>query len=175
MQENTRVNLEIQPQVKGPLPEVRIKPTEKTSDEKLSELLVHLVLQKYNKLLAKIRDLQNKVTAQPFMQKVRQAKNTFLQLKQKYSDKEQNKARLAELKTKSIAQVKKLSVALDQKIKLSERAAPLQKYLRRAFWAGKIAELREEIQEIRLKLNNVLALAIKSRMDKKSSDGIIQS
>lgn len=172
MSENTQVNLEIQPQPKGPLPEVRLKPVEKKEKEKLSELLVHLFLQKFNKLTAQGQDLKNKAVALPFVQKTLKTKSTLLELKQKYSDKEQNKARIIALKNEILSRTKTIAKTVDQKTKLSAKIAPLQKYSRKAFWTEKITELKEDIKEIGQQAHDILAAAIKSRMDKKPPQNI---
>ncbi|MDR2431801.1 MAG: hypothetical protein LBD99_06075 [Candidatus Margulisbacteria bacterium] len=166
MQENNQVELQIKPQPKGPLPEVKLKPAENKNEE-VAELVTNLVLQKYNKFTARIQALKNKFMSLSWVRKFLKFKQAAAELKARYTDKERNKARLNKLKEKVGARFKMQFVKIDQKLKLSGKFAPIKKAFNKHLWQGKLDEIKEDIKEIRARGKEIVISFIKSRMEKK--------
>ncbi|MDR1998270.1 MAG: hypothetical protein LBQ83_08115 [Candidatus Margulisbacteria bacterium] len=180
--ENTQVDLQVKPQPKGPLPDVRLKPAEK-KEGNVSELVTHLVLQKYNSLTGKLQGIKGKLLALPFIQKGLQLKNTAEQFKAKaeelkskaeqlktqYTNQEQNKAKLEQLKTGFGAQIKVQLQKLEEKTKLRAKLSPLLKIFSKRALLAKIAEAKEDLQEIRQKGQDVIASTLKNKIEQKSA------
>jgi hypothetical protein len=166
MQETNQIELQVKPQPKGPLPEVKLKPAENKNEE-VAELVTNLVLQKYNKFAAKIQALKNKLMSLPPVQKALKFKQAAAALRAKYTDREQNKIRLNQAKEKIRARLQAQFAKIDRRLKLAEKCATVKKIFNRYLWRGKLDELKEDVREIRARGKEIVISFIKSKMEKK--------
>jgi hypothetical protein len=175
--ENTAVELQIKPQVKAPLPEVKLKPAPASSNT--SELVTHLILQRYNKFQARLERIKNKILAIGFVQKIIKLKQTFTNYKKKYTDKDRLQAQTARLKTKALNQTKDLLAKFNKQFQLDAKLTKLndtvgkdalrhlfQNKVQRVIQA-KLAQVKEDIQEIQARGQDILNTSLRNSLDKK--------
>ncbi|MDR2428388.1 MAG: hypothetical protein LBD62_01100 [Candidatus Margulisbacteria bacterium] len=175
--ENTAVELQIKPQVKAPLPAVKLKPAPASNNT--SELVTHLLLQRYNKFQAWLEQIKNKILALSFVQKISGLKQNFTDYKKKYTDKDRLQAQTAELKTKALSQTKGLLEKFNKQFQLGDKINKLndtvgkdalrhlfQNKVQRVIQA-KLAQVKEDIQEIQARGQDILNTSLRNSLDKK--------
>ncbi|MDR1453354.1 MAG: hypothetical protein LBJ25_05215 [Candidatus Margulisbacteria bacterium] len=175
--ENTAVELQIKPQVKAPLPEVKLKPAPASNNT--SELVTHLLLQKYHQLLAKIQELKSRILTLPFLQKIFKYKDTALEYKKKITDKDKLNTQTAQLKEKALSQTKNMLAKFNKQFQLDNKLTRLkdtvgkdalrhlfQNKIQRVIQA-KLAQAKEDIQEIQARGQNILNSSLRSSLEKK--------
>ncbi|MDR1114170.1 MAG: hypothetical protein LBL50_03675 [Candidatus Margulisbacteria bacterium] len=175
--ENTAVELQIKPQVKAPLPEVRLKPAPASNNT--SELVTHLLLQRFNKLQTWFEQIKNKILAVSFMQKIFKLKQNLTDYKKKYADKEKLGAQTAQLKAQALTQPKGLLEKFNKQFQFGAKLTKIndtvgkdalkhlfQNKIQRAVQA-KLAQVKEDIQEIQTRGQNILNSSLRNSLDKK--------
>ena len=175
--ENTAVELQIKPQVKAPLPEVKLKPAPASNNT--SELVTHLLLQRYNKFQAWLEQIKNKIFSLSFMQKTIKLKQNLTDYQKKYTDKDKLQAQTAELKTKALNQTKGLLEKFNKQFQFSAKLTKLndtvgKDALRHLFQnkvqqviQAKLAQVKEDIQEIKARGQDILNTSLRNSLNKK--------
>ena len=152
--EETQVELDIKPQAKGKLPDVRLKdPQNMSKSETLAELVTHLLLHKYQKLLAKLQALKAKLEALPPVQLFVKTKNLLVASATKY--KEKGQLSTAGLKTKMTAQLNSYMTKVQQKTKMLERWQGF-----RNKFTEKTGQVKEDIREIQEQVKDIVRSAV---------------
>jgi hypothetical protein len=175
--ENTAVDLQIKPQVKAPLPEVKLKPA--SASNNTSELVTYLLLLHYNKFQARLERLKNKISSIGFVQKILKLKQTILDCKKKYTDKEKLGAQTAQLKAQALIQTKKLLEKFNKQFQFGAKLTKIndtvgkdalrhlfQNKVQRVIQA-KLAQVKEDIQEIQMRSQNILNTSLRNSLEKK--------
>ena len=172
--ENTKVQLDIRPQVKGPLPVVKLKPSEAQTDT--AELVTNLILQKYNTLQKQFTEIKNKFLSLPIIKKISGLLKSALDAKNKYLNqlsklnKDMLTVRLPQIKNKvqSLNQTKSILNSFNKKLNLTGKLDNLKKRFSTNVLQAKINQVKEDLQEIQEQSKNILQATLQHQINKDS-------
>ncbi|GBR76006.1 hypothetical protein NO2_0623 [Candidatus Termititenax persephonae] len=166
--ENTKVDLDIKPQIKGPLPAVKLKPAE--SQRATSEQVTNLVLNKYNALRKHVEALKVKLLALPLLGKILGLFKNIKNVKNQYLNKEALTAGLSQLKdkTQSLNQTKSLLGGFNKKFNLTAKLTDLNNKFGKNAIQAKFAKVKEDLQDIQQQGKNILQNTLQNSINKDS-------
>ena len=167
-QENTKVELDIRPQIKGTLPAVKLNPSE--AQTATAELVTNLILHKYNDFQKQFAALKVKLLAQPFMAKILGLAKTALDTKNKYLNKDALTSGLSQIKnkTQSLNQTKSLLDGFNKKFDLAGKLGNLNNKFGKNALQARFAKVKEDLHEIQEQSVNILQTTLQNDINKNS-------